>query len=201
MTNFGSAKAVGSRIQALRRARGMRTSKDLADAIGGTMTVSIIENIELGRKANLDVSQLLNIAMALQVPPSYILAPMNDPSAELDLPGLSSAFDGMTAIEFDAWFSSIDAGAYMARTLPGRNSLVELNALREWHTLNAEIRRLHVMLQLEEEALSHYPYDGRTRERLQDAQRSIRRLGPLLNAGGWDLPIDVDYDELEANAS
>ncbi|MBG6056553.1 transcriptional regulator with XRE-family HTH domain [Salinibacterium sp. CAN_S4] len=200
MTNSGSAKAIGSRIQALRRARGMRTSKDLADAIGGTMTVSIIENIELGRKANLDVSQLLNIAMALQVPPSYILAPMNDPSAELDLPGLSSAFDGMTAIEFDAWLASIDAAAYMSRTLPGRNSLVELNALREWHTLNAEIRRLHVMLQLEEEALPP-PYDGRTRERLQDAQRSISRLGPLLNAGGWDLPVDVDDDELEANAS
>jgi transcriptional regulator with XRE-family HTH domain len=200
MTNLGSAKAIGSRIQALRRTRGMRTSKDLADAIGGTMTVSIIENIELGRKANLDVSQLLNIAMALQVPPSYILAPMNDPSAELDLPGLSSAFDGMTAIEFDAWLASIDAGAYMSRTLPGRNSLVELNALREWHTLNAEIRRLHVMIQLEEEALPP-PYDGRTRERLQDAQRSIRRLGPLLNAGGWDLPVDVNDGELKANAS
>lgn len=191
MTNSGSAKSVGSRIQTLRRVRGMRTSKDLADAIGGSMTVSIIENIELGRKANLDVSQLLNIAMALQVPPSYILAPMNDPSAALDLPGLSSAFDGMTAIEFDAWLSSIDAGAYMSRTLPGRNSLVELNALREWHTLNAEIRRLQVMLQLEEEeSLQQTPYAGRTRDRLQDAQRSIRRLGPLLNAGGWDLPVD-----------
>ena len=157
MTDFGTAKTIGGRIQALRRSRGMRTSKDLADAIGGNMTVSIIENIELGRKANLDVSQLLNIAMALQVPPSYILAPMNDPSAPLDLPGLSSAFDGMTAIEFDAWLASLDTGAYMSRTLQGRNSTVELNALREWHTLNAEIRRLQTMLQLEDESLEESP--------------------------------------------
>ncbi|MCU1410508.1 MAG: hypothetical protein JWR04_1215 [Rhodoglobus sp.] len=199
MTDFGSAKTIGARIQTLRRSRGMRTSKDLADAIGGSMTVSIIENIELGRKANLDVSQLLNIAMALQVPPSYILAPMNDPSAPLDLPGLSSAFDGMSAIEFDAWLASLDAGAYMSRTLEGRNSTTELNALREWHALSAEIRRLQAMLQVEENLLDGGPYAGRTQERLRDAQRSIRRLGPLLNAGGWNLPLDED--ELEANAS
>lgn len=198
MTEFGSAKAIGGRIQALRRSRGMRTSKDLADAIGGSMTVSIIENIELGRKSNLDVSQLLNIAMALQVPPSYILAPMDDPSAPVDLPGLSSAFDGMTAIEFDAWLASLESASYSSTTLHGRNSLVELNALREWHSLNREIRRLQAMLRLEDEFLQS-SYASQTQERLRDAQRSISRLGPLLNAGGWDLPIGAD--ELEADAS
>ena len=198
MTKFGSAKAIGSRIQALRRSRGMRTSKDLADAIGGSMTVSIIENIELGRKSNLDVSQLLNIAMALQVPPSYILAPMDDPSAPVDLPGLSSAFDGMTAIEFDAWLASLESASYSSTTLHGRNSLVELNALREWHSLKREIRRLQAMLRLEDEFLQS-SYASQTQVRLRDAQRSISRLGPLLNAGGWDLPIDGD--ELEADAS
>jgi hypothetical protein len=35
----------------------------------------------------------------------------------------------MTAIEFDAWLASLDTGAYMSRTLQGRNSTVELNAL------------------------------------------------------------------------
>lgn len=198
MTEFGSAKAIGSRIQALRRSRGMRTSKDLADAIGGSMTVSIIENIELGRKSNLDVSQLLNIAMALQVPPSYILAPMDDPSAPVDLPGLSNAFDGMTAIEFDAWLASLESASYSSSTLHERNSLVELNALREWHSLKREIRRLQAMLRLEDEFLQS-SHASQTQERLRDAQRSISRLGPLLNAGGWDLPIDAD--ELEADAS
>lgn len=176
----------------------MRTSKDLADAIGGSMTVSIIENIELGRKSNLDVSQLLNIAMALQVPPSYILAPMDDPSAPVDLPGLSNAFDGMTAIEFDAWLASLESASYSSTTLHGRNSLVELNALREWHSLKREIRRLQAMLRLEDEFLQS-SYASQTQERLWDAQRSISRLGPLLNAGGWDLPIDGD--QLEADAS
>ena len=39
MTDFGTATTIGGRIQALRRARGMRTSKELADAIGGTMEI------------------------------------------------------------------------------------------------------------------------------------------------------------------
>lgn len=199
MTDFGRATTIGGRIQALRRARGMRTSKELADAIGGTMTVSIIENIELGRKSNLDVAQLLSIAMALQVPPSYVLAPMNDPDAPLDLPGLSPAFDGMTAIQFDAWLSSLERGAYSPATLEGRNMRFELAALREWSAATAELRRLEVVRELEQtEGIGEYTRS--TSQRITDTRREADRLAAMLNAGGWSLPIH-DTKGLEAEAS
>ena len=194
MTDFGTASTIGGRIQALRRARGMRTSKELANAIGGTMTVSIIENIELGRKSNLDVAQLLSIAMALQVPPSYVLAPMNDPDAPLDLPGLSPAFDGMTAIQFDAWLSSLEHGAYHPATLDGRNMRFELAALREWSAATAEVRRLEVMHELEQnEGVGEYARS--TVQRIEDTRREANRLAAMLNAGGWALPTDEERKE------
>jgi transcriptional regulator with XRE-family HTH domain len=194
MTDFGTATTIGGRIQALRRARGMRTSKDLADAIGGTMTVSIIENIELGRKSNLDVAQLLSIAMALQVPPSYILAPMNKPDAPLDLPGLSPAFDGMTAIEFDSWLASLEAGAYHPTTLDGRNMRFELAALREWWTATSDISRLMIAHRLESEEGIH-GYARLTSERIAQLRRDADRLAAMLNAGGWSLPLTEDRAE------
>ncbi len=194
MTDFGTATTLGGRIQALRRARGMRTSKELADAIGGTMTVSIIENIELGRKSNLDVAQLLSIAMALQVPPSYVLAPMNEPDAPLDLPGLSPAFDGMTAIQFDAWLSSLEHGAQHPTTLDGRNMRFELAALREWSAATAEIRRLEVMHELEgSEGIGEYARS--TAQRLEDTRREANRLATMLNSGGWALPTHEERKE------
>jgi transcriptional regulator with XRE-family HTH domain len=193
MTNFGTATTIGGRIQALRRARGMRTSKELADAIGGTMTVSIIENIELGRKSNLDVAQLLSIAMALQVPPSYVLAPMNDPNAPLDLPGLSPAFDGMTAIQFDAWLSSLENGAHHPTTLDGRTMRFELAALREWSAATAEIRRLTVMEELERAEVAG-DFSRATSQRIAETRREADRLATMLNAGGWALPVSEERE-------
>lgn len=193
MTDFGTATTIGGRIQALRRARGMRTSKELADAIGGTMTVSIIENIELGRKSNLDVAQLLSIAMALQVPPSYVLAPMNRPDAPLDLPGLSPAFDGMTAIEFDAWLSSLENGAHHPATLEGRTMRFELAALREWWAATAEVRRLMVVEELER-AEDASEYSRTTSQRIAETRREADRLATMLNAGGWALPISEERE-------
>lgn len=193
MTDFGTATTIGGRIQALRRARGMRTSKELADAIGGSMTVSIIENIELGRKSNLDVAQLLSIAMALQVPPSYVLAPMNRPDAPLDLPGLSPAFDGMTAIEFDSWLASLENGAHNPTTLDGRTMRFELAALREWSVATAEIRRLTVMEELER-AEGTGEYTRAASQRIEEARREADRLAAMLNAGGWTLPISEERE-------
>ena len=192
MTDFGKATTIGGRIQALRRARGMRTSKELADVIGGSMTVSIIENIELGRKSNLDVAQLLSIAMALQVPPSYVLAPMNKPDA-LDLPGLSPAFDGMTAMEFDAWLSALEHGAHNPTSLAGHNARFELTALREWWAAITEIRRLEVVQKLgSEEGLNDYARS--TSQRISETQREADRLAAMLNAGGWTLPIGEEQE-------
>ena len=68
---------------------------------------------------------LLNIAMALRVPLSYLLAPLGEPDRPLDLPNLSESFAGMTAIEFDAWLASAPDGRYQPESLEERNATSE----------------------------------------------------------------------------
>ena len=183
---------MGARIRAARRARGLRTARELADAIvGGNLTEAIIENIEAGRKVVLDVSQLLNIAMALRVPLSYLLAPLGEPDRPLDLPNLSDAFADMTAIEFDAWLASAPDGRYQPESLDERNATSELHALREWSSLVRESSRLQTMLELEratkDSAGSESPLFKSTESRLADASHEAARLAAYLKSAGWKI--------------
>jgi transcriptional regulator with XRE-family HTH domain len=192
MPDFRSESNLGARIRTARRARGMRTARDLADAIvGGNLTESIIENIEAGRKVMLDVSQLLNIAMALRVPPSYLLAPMGEPNRLLDLPNLSDAFAGMTAIEFDSWLASTPDGRYQPESLEERNATSELQALREWAALSREASRLQIMLELEQVSSQTASPEGSparsTESRLADATREAAKLAAYLKSAGWAI--------------
>jgi transcriptional regulator with XRE-family HTH domain len=170
----------------------MRTARELADAIvGGTLTEAIIENIEAGRKVILDVSQLLNIAMALRVPLSYLLAPLGEPDRALDLPNLSQAFTGMTAIEFDSWLTSSKDGSYQPESLDERNATSELQALREWSTLTREAARLQTMFDLETATSATSDPNNAllrsTQARLTDARRESERLAAYLKSAGWNL--------------
>ena len=152
MTGFRNADSVGARIQALRKLRGMRTSRDLADAIDSpNLTESVIENIEAGRKTDLPVSQLLNIAYALQVPPSYLLVPLESSVDRLDLPNLSDQIARMTPLEFDSWLSGTTSGSFRSPTAAEYASRTELEALRELDALRLELQRLHTVISLESE--------------------------------------------------
>jgi len=163
------------------------SARELAEAIGGIPTQSTIENIELGRKVSIDVVHLLNIAMATKVPLSFLLAPLDDPKALLDLPGLSHEFDGMTSIEFDAWLSNVPDGAHRARTIEERNAIADLQALRAWHAQAAETRRLEIAIRLEDQ----YRDPGHTvsmrtvDNRLSESQKELARLAGLLRSAGW----------------
>lgn len=165
------------------------SARELAEAIGGVPSQSTIENIELGRKAAIDVVQLLNIAMALRVPLSYLLAPIGNPDAPLDLPGLSKEFSSMSAIEFDAWLSGISDGSRIPTSLDERNAFAELQALREWRTRTAETSRLETMLELERSALNSTEglYLRSTEERLTESRREVERLARLLRSAGWPV--------------
>lgn len=188
MTDYRTAGSIGERIQAARKARGV-SARELAESIGGVPTQSTIENIELGRKASIDVVQLLNIAMALRVPLSYLLAPMGTPDGTLDLSGLSGAFASMTSSEFDAWLSSVPDGARIPASLDERNAVSELQALREWKSKTFEIRRLETMLQLESASGGgvEESYVRSTEDRLADAQREAERLSVFLRSAGWPI--------------
>ena len=190
MADYAGERTIGARIRAARRARGFRTAKDLPDAIvGGKLTEAIIENIEAGRKADLSISQLFNIAMALKVPVSSLASPMARPDANLDLPNLSEAFDGMTSAQFDAWLSSITTGAYRVEHNEERNDRAELELLRELQTLRREQRRLRVMLELHQsnQGDGRDPLGDTTATRLADLEKQSAMIESHLQEAGWTL--------------
>ncbi|MGA0568123.1 helix-turn-helix domain-containing protein [Rathayibacter sp. KR2-224] len=142
MAEPGKTSGIGQRIKELRRRRGYRSTTELAERVlGGNVTAAVLENIESGRKADLSVSQLLNIARALRVPPAYLLADITAPGSSLDLPNLSDDFAEMTAGEFEAWFSGTLAGDYRSPDPDERLDLLQLEAYRTLSRLRREMVR------------------------------------------------------------
>jgi hypothetical protein len=173
----------------------MRTAADLAAAIpGGVVKESTIQNVEAGRKAELTVSQLLNIALALRLPPVFLLAPMGNPHAQLDLANLSDGFESMSAIEFDAWLSGQLLGAYRVIDADEHRDRVLLDALRELDTQSREKSRLERTIELEKELLSDARTDdlralrGETKRRYDETIVRVAELSAFLKSAGWNPP-------------
>jgi transcriptional regulator with XRE-family HTH domain len=187
MADFRSEPNVGARIKLARRERGYRTTRDLAEAVpGGNITSAILENIESGRKADISVSQLLNIARALNVPPSYLLAPIGNPNSTLDLPNLSADFDGMTAAEFDCWLSATPAASYRPRLAAERTDINTLATLRELGSLRRELERLHIVLAVQSSSGDPDLVGGNAeiQRRIDGIEAEARRVAGLLTSGG-----------------
>lgn len=186
MTNYSAERSIGARIAAARRARGYRTTKELATVMTGTgITTAVLENIESGRRANLDISTVLNLAHTLRVPVSALLAPISRPDDLVDLPNLNERLAGMTAVQFDAWISGSTTGAYTAATADERNALAELNTLRELQTAKRELHRLEVLAQL----TGDEPDELRrmTTDQIDAAQARIDSLTAYLRSAGWEI--------------
>jgi transcriptional regulator with XRE-family HTH domain len=154
---------------------------------GTGLTASILQNIELDRRANIDVTHVLNLAAALGVPVSYLLAPMARPGDPIDLPNMGAAFAGMTASEFDAWLSAIPNADYVAGTAAERNDRAELQALRELQSARRERRRLEVVIDLEgdEGGLNILRKDAQSKRDHLDSR--IDTLRNFLTAAGWEV--------------
>lgn len=187
MADFRSETSIGTRIRLARRERGFRTTAELASAIpGGNVTEAILENIESGRKADISVSQLLNIARGLNVPVSMLLAPIGTPGAELDLPNLSDDFTGMTAAEFDSWLSATSASAYRPRLASERADIEILTSLRELGTLRREIDRLQIVLDTQKASGDRdlTEANAEVQKRLDHFSREAGRVSELLASAG-----------------
>ncbi|MEO6828006.1 MAG: hypothetical protein ABI255_07970 [Microbacteriaceae bacterium] len=188
MTDYRSESSIGARIKATRRQRGYRTTRELAEAMPGShLTESILENIESGRKADPAISQLLNIARALAIPASFLLAPMGTPDAELDLPNLGDTFNGMSAGEFDSWLAAIPTSGYRSSIAAERSDIDQLNALRELQTQRREIQRLRAVAQVQSES-DDKDLDAAlpvTNKRLTSAVSAARLLEDFLRSAGW----------------
>ena len=191
MTDLGATAGVGQRIQSARRRRGIRSAAELAASIpGNVVTAATLQNIEAGRKIDISVSQILNIAHALQIAPIYLLADIKDPNSVLDLPGLSDDVKQMPAVEFDAWISGGLGGAFEWSSSNDQSERTQLAALRELELLRREQSRLTLLIdassnlalgtdsELGVEAFS---------QKLADTENQIKRLADFLFSAGWDV--------------
>jgi transcriptional regulator with XRE-family HTH domain len=194
VTDFRTEGSIGERIQAARKSRGIRTARELAELINsGSVTESIIQNIEAGRKEDLSVSQLLNIAFALKVPPGYLLAPLGHPLQNVDLVGISAGLVAMTTVEFDAWLSGAPSGAYKWTSNDERAERGQLQALRDLEHNLQERSRLQALVNAERaSAATAADIEEQQRwdtneERLDNAQRQINQLTGYLESAGFKL--------------
>jgi transcriptional regulator with XRE-family HTH domain len=200
VADFRTATSVGARIAAARKMRGFKSTKELAAAIpGNSVTGSILQNIEAGRKNDLAVAQLLNIAAALKLSPLFILAPLGSPHEKLDLPNISPAVAGMSVAEFDAWVSGLTDGSYRALSADELSERTQLEAFRELLAARRELRRLELRLRSEQsEDWQEAPTGPDDKAILDDVQfrigetkRRISQLEIYLGSAGWGVEISA----------
>lgn len=155
---------------------------------GSRLTESILENIESGRKADLSISQLLNIARALRVPPSYLLSPITSPHTLIDLPNLSDDLSHMTAAQFDSWLSGTPSSSYISVNAEERIAIDQLNAFRERQTLLRELTRLGALCAIELDSNdSDLQSTSAAAQRLVSVRAAFENVDSYLNDAGWTL--------------
>ncbi len=133
-----SGTSLGKRLAELRRERGYPTARALSLALEGSgITESVIQNIEAGRKPDISVSQLLNLAMALRTSPLFLLAAYGRPLDAVDLPNLSPSVAALTNAELDAWVS----GWREPRMGASFDEITDVAALEVFRELNAAVDR------------------------------------------------------------
>lgn len=192
MEENGTDVGIGHRIRSVRRARGIKSTADLAALIpGANISGAVLRNIEAGVKIDLTVSQLLNIARALTVSPIFLLASIREPDSRLDIPNLSAALRQMSAIEFDEWLSGNSDGIHEWTTVEDHSERSQLRAMRELERQVRERDRLTLLLNSEEDIGligENYSVDtGALTSRKADVIRQAEHLSRYLQSAGWNV--------------
>jgi len=157
------------------------------------MSGAVLRNIEAGTKSELSVSQLLNIARALNVLPIHLLTSIKEPESSLDLPNLSDDLRSMTALEFDEWLSGSTDSVFEWTTVEDQSERNQLRAARELEALARERDRLTGLIEHVSEitaGTASYPQytDVETLAALRTATvQRITRLTTYLGAAGWNV--------------
>jgi transcriptional regulator with XRE-family HTH domain len=138
-------ESFGQRVQRMRKLVGFRSSKSLADAINNPLiSESVIRNIENGRKAEVSIVHLLEIAWAIGVSPIVLLLDYSTPTQPAKIPGLGPNFDPATVAEVDEWFSmpwAYDAVRYSSELLydhGAADELAKVSLVRDYRKLIME---------------------------------------------------------------
>ncbi|GAB3396132.1 hypothetical protein GCM10027568_29670 [Humibacter soli] len=186
MASSNDTSGIGHRLREVRRRRGFKSPRELAETIqGGNVTTAVIENIEAGRKVDISVSQLLNLAHALQVPPVQLLADVSNPRASIDLPNISEHLSAMDAGEFDAWFGGISGADHRAAHAAERLTLSEMDAYRTLRRLQREVTRQRAAQSALEDGRDGHVPD----QRVEALEAEIVELAGYLATCGWVLGV------------
>ncbi|REJ06279.1 XRE family transcriptional regulator [Microbacterium bovistercoris] len=175
-------KALGGRIAHYRRLNKM-SAEDLAARSGAGLTRDIIANIETGRRKDIGVTQLMALAVALQVPLVALLLPITTPDqAVLTTPDLAREGGEMhwTALHLLHLFQ----GWTLAPQHPAakRESLAQLAAIRTYGRLLRQLEEARARLEFPQD----YPPAPETEKRtavasaeaeLQDQVAVLHGLG------------------------
>ncbi|WP_431246388.1 helix-turn-helix domain-containing protein [Leifsonia xyli] len=191
MANFRTEGTVGARIKFARRERGFRTAREFAESLrGGNVTAAVVENIESGRKADISITQLLNIAHGLGTPVSYLLAPIGRPNAKMDLQNLNVELADMTAAQFDCWLSATPLSSYRPRWAGERDDIEALGTLRQLGTFQRELERLRLVMNVQSASgdVELINANKDVERQIEAVAKEVARLVGLLESGGF---VDV----------
>ena len=94
----------GERVKRVRLERGFRTISDFASHLDSkSLSLAILKNIESGRRKEVSVHHLLELADGLRVTPLVLLFDMRDPLGQTDLPGLPPRLAARTNEDLEYW--------------------------------------------------------------------------------------------------
>lgn len=193
---MNDAPNLGKRLAAYRKYLGVSSAKELADLTGNPrITESVVQNIESGRKKDVSVAQLLDLARALRISPIFLLAPIGRPFDLVDVPGVSENVSLMSVHGFESWLTVSEEvvpgespqQANLRFIYRGVRRLVA--AVDEWKkrstdpTLNVEPQQVEVEPGRVEE------YDPRSwaQQALDDSERTVDNLYRQLERFNVDL--------------
>ncbi|PPG18971.1 hypothetical protein C5C74_08320 [Rathayibacter sp. AY1E8] len=169
---------LGLRVAKYRKIAGFRDAQALADAVPSeAVTRSTIVNIELGRKSDPSIGELLAIAEALNRSPLELLLDLEDPFAVAELPTMART---LTNLEVERWFRL----QFELKSLPDS----ENRARRVLGLLN-DITEASSWIHAAHSAAALQPLTGEARQAIASYRRIIEGdARELRDSYGVDVP-------------
>ncbi len=117
-----SKTAIGKRLAALRKSHGFRTPEALAEAIDDDrITKSTLTNLELGKKKDVTVTELLLIARALAINPIELIVDTTQPYSMSDMIDMNN-------VDIVQWFTTLNETLRLQKEID--NTLTTIRKLK-----------------------------------------------------------------------
>lgn len=94
--------SVAGKLLAKARRQSGLSAAELAERTGGLVTRTMVTNVESGRKRDLTVIELMQVASALGISPLALMVDFDDPWGKVAVPGLAAPYGVATNVEYVA---------------------------------------------------------------------------------------------------